>query len=66
MWAAPACGAWALVAVLVHADRLAYLGPVLAGLVLAVLNRPRRRGPRRLLGPPGGVNRVSQPSSGDG
>jgi hypothetical protein len=66
MWAMLACGSWALLAVLVHADRLAYVGPVLAALVLAVLNRPRRRRSRGLLGPPGGVNRVSQPSSGDG
>jgi hypothetical protein len=66
MWATLTCAAWSLAAALVHADSLAYAGVVLGGAVFTVLNRPKRRPRRPELGPPGGVNRLSQPSSGDG
>jgi hypothetical protein len=66
-WATLAGGAWALTfALLPGAGSLAYAAPVVAGAVFTVLNRPKRRRRRPRLGPPGPVNRLSQPSSGDG
>ena len=66
-WATVVAGSFAIVvALLPGTERLVYVAPVLAGAVFMVLNRRRRRGRKPHLGPPGGVNRLSQPSSGDG
>jgi len=66
-WSTLVAGSFAIVvAVLPGTERFVYVAPVLAGAVFMVLNRPRRRGRKPHLGPPGGVNRLSQPSSGDG
>src|SRR5262249_8533660 len=66
-WSTLVAGCFAIVVALVPgAQQLVYAAPVLAGAVFAVLSRPKRRPRKPHLGPPGGVNRLSQPSSGDG
>jgi hypothetical protein len=66
-WSTLVAGSYAIVvSFLPGAAQLVYVAPVLAGAVFTVLNRPKRRPRKPELGPPGGVNRLSQPSSGDG
>jgi hypothetical protein len=66
-WSTLAAGIWAVAFALVPGTgSLVYAAPVVAGAVFTVLNRPKRRRRRSRLGPPGPVNRLSQPSSGDG
>ena len=66
-WSTLAAGTWSVVfALLPGTGPLVYVAPVLAGAVYTVLSRPKRRRRTPHLGPPGGVKRLSQPSSGDG
>jgi len=67
VWSTLAAGSVAIVfGLLPGAGRLVYVAPVVAGVVCIALNRPKRRPKKAQLGPPGGVKRLSQPSSGDG